>query len=276
MEPSQEYLKAQAELYESFQNLEEVKAAVEAEELDADVALRLESEGRGRKSYVAYLTEAVGFTLEGDEHSEAGPVAVAPPAPPAPPVNPQEQTERAIHTRDEVLRRLKKAERGYMLQRERVKNPALPVRPDEVRDWFPEMDYYWVPAPPKTRDFHPLEHQNLDRFMRGGWEFYPSEEMREAPSASGLPWHPSAFADGSKVRWNDHWLMYRSGEYERRAQGEATKKWNAKREARIGPIGEPDAKGGQTVGTTYEGVSTVDRILRERNDDEQDKNFLPR
>lgn len=286
MEHTEAYVTAQRELYESFQNLEEVKASVASEELDPEVAFDLERNGRARKSYLAYLgdmtrgvaPDQAGAGVDDDsspdwldaqpEPTPAPEPVKAEPAPPAP--DTQAKVEAAIRTRDEVLKRLKKAERNYMLQKERVRNPALPQRPDEVRDWFPEMAYFWVPAPPKTRDFHPLEHQNIDKFLRAGWEFYPSEEMEANPNPRGLPWHPSAERDGSKVRWSDHWLMYRSAEYEARARKDALKKWNSKREARKGPQGEG------FVGTAYEGVSTVDKILRESQDDEQDRNFLPR
>ena len=135
-----------------------------------------------------------------------------------------------------------------------------PAGPCRVRPWGVR----------RLPHFHPLEHQNIDQFLRAGWEFYPASEVETKPNPQGLPWHPSCVDDGGKVRWNDHWLMYRSRDYEDRARRDALKKWNSKREARKGP------QEGGFVGTAHEGVSTVDKILRERQDDEQDRDFLPR
>lgn len=247
-----------AEGYAEFQNLEEVKAAVESGQMTAADGYEWEMAGKGRKSYITWYQEQLA-------------AEPAPEKPKAAEVKTNEMGKVvALPSRDEVLKRLKNAERGYMLQKERVKNPALPTRADEVRDWMAEeFAYYWVPCPPRTRAFHPMEHQNLDKFLRAGWEFYPWDYIATGPNAQGYPWHPAVERDDSKVRWNDHWLMYRSADYERRAHEEALRKWNSKREARKGNLGEG------YVGTRVTGETTVDKVLRERDDDAQDREIFP-
>jgi hypothetical protein len=248
-----------AETYAEFQNLEEVKDAVAAKRLSVADARDWEMAGKARKSYLAWFQEEL----------ETAPATEKPKAAQVHAGSMEGVTVRP--SREEVAKRLRNAERGYMLQKERVKNPALPSRPDEVRDWMAnQFDYYWVPCPPRTRQFHPMEHQNLDKFLRSGWEFYPWDYIDTSPNAQGYPWHPAIEKDGSKVRWNDHWLMYRSSEFERRAHEESLRRWNAKREARSGPQGEG------YVGTRVVGETTVDKVLRERDDDAQDRELFPR
>lgn len=258
-----------AESYAEFQNLEEVKEAVADGRMTVADARDWEMAGKARKSYLAWFQEELD-AQPAAEKPKAAKVYAGPPGAKGPAgEGPMRVTVRP--SREEVAKRLKNAERGYMLQKERVKNPALPSRPDEVRDWMAnEFDYYWVPCPPRTRQFHPMEHQNLDKFLRSGWEFYPWDYIDSGPNAQGYPWHPAIEKDGSKVRWNDHWLMYRSSEYERRAHEENLRRWNAKREARKGPQGEG------YLGTRVTGETTVDKVLRERDDDAQDKELFPR
>jgi hypothetical protein len=274
---SVEYTEEQKALYLGFKNLEAAKLAVLAGEgaLTAQIAHAIEADNEARATHLSVFAEMVRRM-----EAEPEPVKVEPvPARVAPAKTEAEKQIEATVTREDAIKRLTQADRSYMLQRERVENPSLPIRPDEVRDWPKDFTYFWVPAPPRTRPFHALEQQNLDGFIRDGWNFYPADLLKDRPNPQDLPWHPNAEADGAKVRWSDQWLMYRSAKFEKETLERARKRWNDRRQERTQGQGRSRDERGRDyafTGTRVDGETTVDRVLRERNDDERDRDFLPR
>ena len=163
---------------------------------------------------------------------------------------------------------------------DRVKNRALPNNFLAIENWPEEFGYKWVPCPPRHRDFLPAEAANLQAHERSGWRFYDIEDITDKPNDLGLPYKTGIEQDGSKVRYLDHWLMFKPRDYDERARRDALRKWNAKRETKK----EPGRHTRETEGGTYEyvvhsetGEAVVGDLLRENpaKADDQDTAWLP-